>query len=75
MAQLPISPDRRTAEKAFAEMTQASRFAMPSQREPEDEDIPDGPPSKCTGACSGKRNAEIWDDRGFCRFCGEDGNA
>lgn len=30
MSQLPISPDRRTAEKAFAEMTEGSRLATPS---------------------------------------------
>lgn len=33
MSQLPISPDRRGAEKAFAEMTEASRTAMPSASE------------------------------------------
>lgn len=32
VAQLPISPDRATAEKAFAEMTEASRTAMPSAK-------------------------------------------
>lgn len=30
MASLPISPDRQTADRAFAEMTEASRFAVPS---------------------------------------------
>lgn len=30
MSNFPISPDRASAEKAFAEMTEASRTAMPS---------------------------------------------
>lgn len=30
-ARLPISPDRRTAERAFAEMTEASRLRTPVQ--------------------------------------------
>lgn len=35
--------------------------------------VPDGPPSKCDGQC--RASGKNWDENGFCRFCGEDGNA
>ncbi len=48
---------------------------------PDDEDYfgppADGPPSRCDGSCStiARLGQSQWDGRGFCRFCGEDGNA
>jgi len=47
--------------------------AASAEREQHD----DEPPSKCTGHCSGdKTYHERWDaETGFCRYCGEDGNA
>jgi hypothetical protein len=56
------------------ELAQRKRTMAVTPMEPE----PDGPPSKCTGACGtvGRLGASQWDpETGFCRFCGEDGNA